>query len=247
MTLAFGPIMRPVVNLILRRFGYELVRISKMGGGYIDAVETVHAASLRDQSVCEYVESLWDQGGWTDRVIEEMQKAGSLFSCDRVCEIGPGSGRYLERVLKRISPKQYDIYEIADDWATYLEDAYTPTVVPQPTDGRTLKHTLSESCGLVHAHGVFVYLPFLQVFEYFAEMVRVCAPCGYVVFDFYSDEHFDTDVINRWLTSPERYPVILPRRTVLKYFKDRRLHVIHEFENKHGHSFSHYVILRREG
>ena len=66
-----------------------------------------------------------------------------------------------------------------------------------------------------------------------------------MVFDFYSDEHFDTDVIQRWLDSPERYPVILPRRTVLQYFGERGLSLVHEFENKHGHSYSHYVVLRK--
>jgi hypothetical protein len=155
--------------------GYEVVPLRKTGGGHIDAVQTIHAANLQGQSVCEYVESLWDQHGWTDRVIEEMRKAGSLIPCDRVCEIGPGTGRYLERVLQKVSPRQYDIYETANDWATWLESTYAPFVVRQPADGHTLRHTPSGSCGLVHAHGVFVYLPFLHAFEYFVEMARVCA------------------------------------------------------------------------
>jgi hypothetical protein len=76
-------------------------------------------------------------------------------------------------------------------------------------------------------------------------MTRVCAPGGYVVFDFYSEDHFDTDVISRWLDTPDRYPVILPIKAVLKYFNDRGFKLIHEFENKYGHGYSHYVILRK--
>lgn len=161
------------VNKLVYIAGYELAPLKR--NSYIDAAETIRAASLQGQTVCEYVESLWDQRGWTDRVIEEMQEAGSLAPCDRVCEIGPGTGRYLERVLQRVSPRQYDIYETADDWAIWLAETYTPPVVRQPADGHTLRQTPDRSCGLVHAHGVFVYLPFLHAFEYFAEMARVCA------------------------------------------------------------------------
>ena len=153
------------INRLMRMAGYELTS-SKTKEGYIDAAETIRAASLQGQTVCEYVESLWDQHGWTDRVIEEMQKAGSLTPCDRVCEIGPGTGCCLERVLQRVSPRQYDIYETGDDWATWLAETYTPPAVRQPADGHTLQQTLDRSCGLIHAHGVFVYLPFLHAFEY---------------------------------------------------------------------------------
>jgi ubiquinone/menaquinone biosynthesis C-methylase UbiE len=233
------------VNKLMHTFGYELAPLNAKWGGYIDATETIRAASQRGQSVCEYIESLWGVRGWTDRVVEEMGKAGSLAPCDRVCEIGPGTGRYLERVLKRVSPRQYDIYEIADGWATWLAETYAPVVARQPADGRTLQHTPDESCGLVHAHGLFTYLRFLCAFEYFAEIARVCAPGGYVVFDFFSDQHFDADVISRWLDSSDRHPVILPRKTVLEYFNDHGFDLIHEFENKYGHSYSHYVVLRK--
>lgn len=239
--------MKRIINKWLVQIsGYQLVRLGG-SGGYIDARATVDAAKAEGLSVCEYVEKLWGQEGATERVIREMEKAGSLTPCDRVCEIGPGTGRYLERILQRVSPKQYEIYEIADDWATWLQATYAPIVVRQLADGHTLRHTASESCGLVHAHGVFVYLPFLNAFEYFGEMARVCAAGGYVVFDFYSDEHFGPDVIRRWLNSTERYPVILPRKTVLQYFGEYGCSPVYEFENKHGHSYSHYVVLRKTG
>lgn len=145
-------------------------------GGYIDARTTVQTAQSKGMSVCDYVEAIWNQPGATRRVIEEMKKAGCLAPCKRVLEIGPGTGRYLERVLEATTPEQYDIYETAEDWATWLSTTYAPWVCRQPADGHSLGHTPSRSCGLVHAHGVFVYLSLLNAFMYFAEMIRVCEP-----------------------------------------------------------------------
>jgi ubiquinone/menaquinone biosynthesis C-methylase UbiE len=236
--------MRAVLNRGLRRLGCELVLTTKPSGSYIDAVQTVESARSRGLSVREYVEELWDQQGCTEHVVEKMKGAGSLVSCDRVCEIGPGTGRYLELVLQGVSPAKYDIYETADDWATWLANEYGPVVTAHPADGHSLQRTPNESCGLVHAHGVFVYLSFLNTFEYFAEMIRVCQAGGYIVFDFYSDEDFDIEVINRWMRSVNRYPVVLSRKKVLQYFQDSGFSLIDEFENKHGQSYSHYLILR---
>lgn len=247
MSLLRNPVTRFVkrgINAALGTIGYE-VRKKQLGGSYIDAAETVRAAQERGQSVRDYVEDIWDTKGYTERVIEEMKNVGSLVNCDRICEIGPGTGRYLELIIQQTSPRQYDIYETADDWAAWLADRYAPTVVRQPADGRTLQHTPDKSCGLIHAHGVFVYLPLLQAFEYFAEMARVCAPEGYIAFDFYTETHFTLDIINRWLASPDRFPVILPRHPVLEYFENFGFRLIHEFENKHAHSYSHYTILQR--
>jgi hypothetical protein len=175
-----------------------------------DAKATVEAAKVRHQSVCEYVEDLWNQRGATARVIEEMSKGGCLVGCDRVLEIGPGTGRYLDFVLPKVSPSLYEIYETADDWATWLTSTYGPRMVRQPTDGRTLRPTPTDTCRLVHAHGVFVYLNLLSAFEYFAEMIRVCSPQGWIVFDFYPAEGFDDAMILQWLQYKDRYPVVFP-------------------------------------
>lgn len=229
-------------------FGYSIIsRKVSQQNVYCFAATTLQAAKSRGQSVRAYVEELWEQQGCTEKVLQEMRQTGCLETWDRICEIGPGTGRYLELVLQACSPKQYDIYEIADDWATYLAQTYAPIVVRQPTDGKTLSSTPTASCGLVHVHGVFVYLPFLHAFEYFAEMDRICAPQGYLVFDFYPDQDFTLDMIKHWLSFPERYPVILPQQRIVEYFQDIGYRLIREFKNKHSHSYSHYLILRKRG
>jgi hypothetical protein len=233
------------LNRCLRPMGIRLARIENKNG-YIDAKATVQAAKARGQSVCEYVENLWgeSQVGATARVVQEMSKVGCLAPCERVLEIGPGTGRYLELVLRQTRPEQYEIYETADDWATWLTSTYGPRVVRQPADGRTLRHTPSHSCGLVHAHGVFVYLSLLHAFEYFAEMIRVCRHQGSIVFDFYPAEGFDEAMILRWLQHDDRYPVVLPAAHVESFFVNRGCHLIHEFDRPQRHGRSHYFVFR---
>ena len=236
--------LRSIVNKGLHKLGCEPLRRKNYGGGYIDANDTISAAQAKGLSVREYVEELWGQKDGTMRVIEEMRQTGCLIPCERVLEIGPGTGRYLELVLQRISPKQYDIYETADDWASWLAKTYSPPVVRQPADGHTLRQTPAKSCGLVHAHGVFVYLNALHCFEYFLEMMRVCSRGGWIVFDFYPSETFDEAMIMHWLEYPDRYPVLLPAELVRSFFACRGYRPAYEFENPYGHGFSHYIVFK---
>jgi SAM-dependent methyltransferase len=239
-----------VISRSVRPFGYQLVKVphekSKVRINIYnnDVRETVAAAHAAGQTVCQYVETLWDQLGCTARVVAEMEAAG-VVPCERVVEIGPGTGRYLELVLRMVSPKQYDIYEIADDWAEWLARTYSPLVVRQFTDGHTLSATPDESCGLVHAHGVFVYLSILHAYEYFLHMLRVCRPNGFIVFDFYKAESFDEAMIMNWLPHKEQFPVALMQQHMECFFRNRGCELIREFDNKHSHGYSHYVAFQK--
>jgi len=55
---------------------------------------------------------------------------------DVIVEIGPGSGRYLEKTLKAGKPAHYQIYETADQWSAYLEETFDVELAP--TDGYSL-------------------------------------------------------------------------------------------------------------
>jgi phospholipid N-methyltransferase len=177
--------------------GFDIVPIRKHA--YIDAKEVITKAKLSGKSICEYVEELWNIKGNTDAICSRIKQSGALKHCTEVCEIGPGTGRYLERILKEVKPSYYHIFEIDPDWRDWLKNTYN--VVAHPADGHSLSSLNDNQVGLVHAHGVFVYLPFLNSFEYFKEMIRKCDNKGYIVFDIYSDKEWDEKTIEIWLNT----------------------------------------------
>lgn len=215
-------------------------------GGYISAKDTIKKAKSSGLTVCEYVENLWNIKGQTDEIISELRIIGALKPCEEVCEIGPGTGRYLERILLEVKPKRYHIYEVAWDWAKYLEKKYSPAVIRHNADGHTLRYTPDNSCGLVVAFGVFVYLPVLNSFEYFMEMCRVVTKNGYIVFDCFLDESWNETVIQKWIASGHTYPALLPINLLVDFFKRRGCKLIHRFSKKYGCDFSDYLVFRKE-
>ena len=72
---------------------------------------------------------------------------------DRICELGPGSGRYLERTMARCEPTHYEIYETSDEWRKWLAKKYR--VIARQSDWRTLGETETASVDLVQAHKAF--------------------------------------------------------------------------------------------
>ncbi len=236
--------LKSIAEKVINKSGYKIIPAKDINSGYISASETVAAARKNNMSVSEYVEMVWDQKGCTENVIKQMEKNGCFSKIANVLEIGPGTGRYLDLIIKRFDPAQYDIYEIAKDWKEYLVREYHPHIKAQPADGKSLKYTPDNAFNIVHAHGVFVYLQYLQAFEYFSEMCRVCAPYGYIIFDFYSENEFDTNQIKKWLATQDRYAVVLNYSTVIDFFQQNGFELIDEFLNRHGHGFSRYLILK---
>ncbi len=202
-------------------------------------------AAARGQTMRELIEGLWSIRANAERFIEEMRKAGCSDQCHRVLEIGAGTGFFVEATIRHFSPQQYDVYEPVDYWASSLQRSFAPVVVRQPTDGRTLQPTPTESCGLVSAHGGFVIVRFLSEFEYLNEMIRVCAPGGVIAFDFFPAEAFDESAITKWLRTSTRYPAPIPSDSIEAFFSKRGCALVHQFQFGKMPVDARYLVFRK--
>ena len=211
-------------------------------GGYISAADTVAAAGRAGLSVGDYVDQVWEQQGRCDQIINRLLDIGAMNdTAEFVVEIGAGTGRYIERTIKYCRPRRHQIYETAADWAAWLAKIYPVEVCE--TDGQTLKATSTASVDLVHAHGVFVYTPFLVFCRYLQEIDRVTKPGAYVVFDVFSETTMSPDLVARWLASEHRYPCILPAGYICGALGGFDL--VDRFTAVFGPGLSEYLVFRK--
>ena len=194
---------------------------------------TLTEAARAGLSVADYVDVAHNEPGATQATIDQMAAHGVFEgNIDSVCEIGPGSGRYLEKTLRACSPTRYEIYETARDWANYLVEQYGVTL--QPTDGGSLRHTASDSMDLVQAHKVFVCTPFLTTYRYLIEMARVARVGARIVFDIVTESCMDKQTLDSWIASrPNRnravYPAMIPKQHAIDILGELHLSLVGSF------------------
>ena len=245
----FYSLGKNLISRLLLVFGYRLTRA---GLGYYDAEITVNGANLAGLSVCDYLESRERderKRGRRDRIIEKLKSLGLFESSTHVCEIGAGTGMYLEKVIVEAKPEHYEVYETDPGWSRYLQKEYAPCygggLHIHCADGVSLKETANGSCDLVHAHGVFVYLPALQSLEYIKEAARICKAGGHVVFDCYLDTTFSLTVTQSWLDSEWRFPVIIPEKLLMEFASMHSLQLDATFSVIHGAASVDYLVFSK--
>jgi hypothetical protein len=225
---------RSTVNRAISKVGLELVRAANQHDWndtrtFIPLETTLRNAKEAGLSVGDYIDTVMNKiPGATQKTIDEMTRMGVFAQpVRRVLEIGPGSGRYLEKTMAACHPEAYEIYETAAPWAKYVTENYP--VLLQPTDGRSLAATADASIDLVQAHKVFSGIPFLPTCLYWAEMARVARPRGYVVFDIISESCLDESTLEKWLRSEidnGAYPAVVPRAVVTTWFGEHGLDLV---------------------
>ena len=222
------------VNRLLRPLGLQVNRTYSRTDHkqFLPFSATIAAAREKGLSVGDYVDQRYNVAGATQETIDRIAQL-SVFSeqVKTAVEIGPGSGRYLEKVLRLCSPERYEIYETASPWAEYLTSTYN--VVRQPTDGWSLRSTENSSADLVQAYKVFVVTTFLSTCHYWQEMLRVARHGAYIIFDVMTEECLDPQTLDQWL-EPKRdygiYPTILPRNYTIEFFTSRQASLIGSFQ-----------------
>jgi hypothetical protein len=98
-------------NSLLGMVDLELIRKTKYYSDYRDYIplkETIEAASKAGMSVGDYIDFRHNVPGSTQNTIDKLKDLGVFQTeINRVCEIGPGSGRYLEKILAICKPDYY--------------------------------------------------------------------------------------------------------------------------------------------
>ena len=237
-----------MINSFLKLFNLRIIRESKSGNGldYISAKETISAAKADGLSVCDYVEKEWNQVGETQKVIDKMKDFGAFERTNpTVCEIGAGTGRYMEKILEVCEPTKYESYETAQDWAEWLQGQYP--IISHPTKGSSLEHTNDSSIDLLHAHGVFVYIPFFDTARYFREIDRVTKNGTYIVFDCITEDCLDDKNLNSWISSDYDYPRPVYESFILNSFPQQKYELLGTFFSKYGQGKSKYFVFKKLG
>jgi hypothetical protein len=204
---------------------------------YLPFNETMNSAKAAGVSVGDYIDRRHAQATAprlaTDQTIDGMASLGVFdHPLPSICELGTGTGRYLERTIARAHPRRYEVYETAAEWRDWLATQHH--VILRRCNGRTLAETESGSIALVQAHKVFPGLPFLTTVSYFEEMARVVQLDGWVVFDIMTETCFSPEHLkacfdeNPW--DWDWSPRLVPRDFTIKFFADRGISLVGSFQ-----------------
>lgn len=209
--MSLTTVVRDGVNRALRPLGVQVVRGHSENPGirsFLPARRVLAEARRAGVSVEDYLDHYSAAPGATAESVAAMLCLADLGGhVARVCEIGPGSGRYARKVIAALQPVSYEIYETAADWIPSLREL--PGAVVREADGRTLRQTAAGSVDLVHAHKVFVYIPLVTTISYLDEMARVLRAGGVAAFDIVTEDCLDEETTQAWLgSSAELYSMV---------------------------------------
>ena len=244
--------IRSVVRHSLSRLGIEVQPLPLRATDIAACIPfelTLEAASKAGLSIGDYIDVVANgKVGATQATFEGMRQLGVFDEkIERVVEIGPGTGRYMEKTLQSCSADHYEFYEPDLAWAHYLEKRYGTT--RQPATGLNLNVTETASIDLAQALKVFSAVDLITTFRYWPEMVRVTRPGGWVVFDVVTESCLDPDTVDRWTgcgLRPGNYPGAVPRATVLNYFSARGFSTTGTFQIPMGPGTTEVFVFRKQ-
>jgi Methyltransferase domain len=217
--------IKSAVNKSLAPIGVKIARIDGHDwsdvANFIPFDQTIKAAHMAGLSLGDYVDSVMNGvPGSSQNTIDKMDSCGVFADqMNTIVEIGPGTGRYLEKTMASIRPSRYEIYETAGPWTAYLLEKYD--VVLQRADGYSLSGTADNSVDMVHAHKVFSTVPFMVTCCYWHEMARVIKRGGWAVFDVVTERCLPSDMMKTWSKSGIRngsFPAVMPRDVTVSFF-----------------------------
>jgi hypothetical protein len=217
---------------------------------FIPFKETSIAAKAAGLSIGDYLERRRATGSRTalDETMDGLESRGVFdVPIARVCEVGPGSGRYLERIIARARPQHYEIYETSKEWREWLMGRHT--LVARACNGKSLAETESRSVDLVQAHKVFPGLPLLTTISYLREMARVVRDGGWVVFDVMTEACFRPEHLEAWFgVNPWEWdwsPMMVAQNYVVSLLAEQGLSLIGSFPVPLFPAITECMVFRR--
>lgn len=218
---------------------------SKYVRSYVSCEKYIRRAKEAGLSLCDYSENRGGRKGFRDIVFQEISKYVSPDYIKNVCEIGPGTGRYLEKVLE-INPYilNYYYYETAKDWREWLGENYN--CIAREADGISLRQEKSGTIDFCHSHQVFIYLSMYCVLCYIREMIRVSSTNGIILFDYYNENSFNETKSGKLIRKKMNWPVIIPDALILSLLSDHNCEVIKNFGVKCYLGVSQYVLAQKK-
>jgi hypothetical protein len=245
--MSIRTVMAKPLNDVLRPLRVQLVPGTSADPAvmsFLPARKIIAEAQKAGLPLGAYLDKAFAEPGATPATVRAMlELAGLRDSCETVCEIGPGSGRYAEEVIAGLHPARYEIYETARDWLPTLNRL--PNAVVHPCDGRTLSHTPDASVDLVHAQKVFVYTEFFVSAGYLEEMARVVRPGGIVAFDVVTENCMDEDTIREWVRFTSFYRPI-PREWAVGFMGLRGLTLLGSHFSPLPPGTAELLVFRRD-
>lgn len=241
-------VARDGINAALRPLGVQLVRGWSADPAiqpFLRARKTLAAARRESLSVGEYVDRFSAEPGATAAAVHGMLALAAFDGeVRRVCEIGPGTGRYAEKVIEALRPDRYEVYETARDWLPHLRTL--PHAVIQPADGHALSSTASGSVDFVHAQKLFAYLPFVTSVGYMEEMARVVRPGGIVAFDVVNEHCMGEEATRRWVDGSATIYALIPRQWMLDRLDPLGLRLLGSLFVPLSGATTELMVFRRE-
>lgn len=232
-------------NKVLDRAGFELVKKGREFQDYIPFQYTLQEAKKSGLSLSDYIDNNYNVPGTTQLTIDKMHELGAFaHKPKRICEIGPGSGRYLQRVKAACNPDYYEIYETSKSWKEWLVEEYKVTA--QPTDGASLSSTPSKSIDLLHTHKVLYGNSILTIFRYLMEMARVVKDDGVIVFDLMTAECVNNEIMSKWVESGvDHAHSMTPRQVALDYYESQGFHCQGTFIVPMAPGLTEYFVFKK--
>lgn len=236
--------IKKLVNLT----GYDLQPLQPKGLAYISVADTQKAAKEKNQTILQYLETIWGLETAAKKIIAQVETSKHLTTSPlSIVEIGAGTGAYTAQVFNALGKEniaRYQIYETSKDWSAHLAQTY-PVETPEAS-GYQLESTTELSADLIHAHGVFVYTSFITTSSYFNEIFRIAKINGIVAFDVFDESCFTKDTINAMINAKQTYFNIVPEAYIMETFAQNGFELVHHFPAEWGTGQSRYFVFSRK-